>query len=446
MSYKTVPEIVSVAKRAFPYWSKLPIRDRVKHLTKFKSLIVSDMYNLTNLITVEHGKNLNEARAEIEKGLETLEYSEAGAVLMAGKKLEVSKGVYCEESHEALGVVTSICPFNFPMMVPFWTIPLALVSGNCIVVKPSEKVPRTLDRILELSQEAGFPEGVFSLAHGGVDTVNKLVTHPDIRAVTFVGSSPIAKIVGDMAQQHGKKAVCLGGANNHLVLLPDADMELAARDIVSSFCGCSGQRCMAASVLCTVGIGDDVIDNIVSIANKTPITRLIDKASTNNINQVVDRARKDPECEILLDGGTGTINTFRPTIIRVKRSMIVDGIEVPNKRHWLANTEVFGPVLVVVECNSIDDAIKHENDSEFGNGAVVYTQSGAHAEYATSRFQAGMIGVNVGVPVPREPFSFGGNNLSNVTGHHDITGMDGINFFTRKRKITTRWGGDKTIF
>jgi len=437
----SVPTIVAAAKQAFPAWSKLPVRNRVKHLTRFKSLIVADADTLATLIHEDHGKDLKEAHAELEKGLETLEYAEAGAVLLNGNKLMVSKGVYCEDSREPLGVVTSICPFNFPMMVPFWTIPLALVTGNCIVVKPSEKVPRTLDRILELSREAGIPEGVFSLAHGGTDVVNELATHPDIRAVTFVGSSPVAKIVGDMAQSHGKKAVCLGGANNHLVLLPDADMDLATQDVVASFCGCSGQRCMAASVLCVVGNQSHTVERIVEIASATTTPPLIDMMATDHVNALVDRARNDPDCEMLLDGGFGTTDSFHPSIIRLKRSVVENA-----ERHWLMTTEIFAPVLVVVECDTIDEAIRHENESEFGNGASVYTQSGANAEHATSRFNAGMIGVNVGVPVPREPFSFGGNNLSNVTGHHDITGMDGINFFTRKRKITTRWGDDKTIF
>ena len=437
----SVSKIVDTAKQSFPAWSNLPVRNRVKHISNLKSLIVADKDNLARLIHEDHGKDINEALAELEKGLETLEYAEAGALLLNGNKLMVSRGVYCEDSREPLGVVTSICPFNFPMMVPFWTIPLALVTGNCIIVKPSEKVPRTLDRILELSKEAGFPEGVFTLAHGGIDVVNELVTHPDVRAVTFVGSSPVAKIVGDMAQSHGKKAVCLGGANNHLLLLPDADMDMATHDVVASFCGCSGQRCMAASILCVVGNQPHTVKRIVDIAANTTTPPLIDAVSTEHVNALVDKASNDPNCEMLLDGGVGTTTKFNPSIIRLKRSVV--GGET---RHWLMTTEIFAPVLVVVECDTIDEAIQHENESEFGNGASVYTQSGRNAEYVTSRFNSGMLGVNVGVPVPREPFSFGGNNLSNVAGHHDITGMDGINFFTRKRKITTRWGNDKTIF
>lgn len=457
MSESCVESILDRADKAFPAWSRLTVRKRVSYLTSLKNLILRDFKELAQLIHEEHGKTIAEANAELTKGLETLEYAESALVLLCGSKIEVSTGVYCEEAYEPLGVVVSVCPFNFPMMVPFWTLPIALVTGNCIVVKPSEKVPKTMMRIFELSVEAGFPKDVFSLALGEADVVKKLITAPQVKAVTFVGSSPIAKIVGDTAQQHGKKAVCLGGANNHLVVLPDADIELAAQDIVNSFCGCSGQRCMAASVLCLVeghqdsdiqhnpksenaNIMGQLLSKLVDIVNNITVSRLISQEATDVINNAVRRAKTDECCNVLVDGEVAKGETVKPSVIEVS-----DHLKGGN-RHWLIDEELFGPVLGVVRCKNLDEAIELENNSKFGNGAVIYTQSGAKADYATRRFKAGMLGVNVGVPVPREPFSFGGNNYSNVTGHHDITGQDGINFFTRKRKVTTRWGSDKTIF
>jgi acyl-CoA reductase-like NAD-dependent aldehyde dehydrogenase len=393
--------------------------------------VFRDLDLLAQMIHEEHGKVVPEAKAEIMKGLETLEYAEAGLCLLTGSKIKVSGGVYCEDYFEPLGVVMSICPFNFPFMVPFWTWPIALVTGNCMICKPSEKVPKTMTHVHKLSQEAGFPPGVFEIVHGTSDVVNKLIASPTIKAVTFVGSSPVGKIIADLAHKHGKKSVCLGGAKNHLLVLPDADMELTTQDVVNSVCGSSGQRCLAASVVVMVG-SVDIKDRLVEIASKTEIAPVIDQDAHDRLNGYMERARNDPECEVLLDGSG---ETLKPSVIIAK-----------NKKSWVMTTELFGPIMTVIHCKTLDEAIELENSSEFGNGASVYTQSGAKADYVTRKLDAGMVAVNIGVPVPREPFSFGGHKLSNLSGYHDITGEDGIRFFTRKKKITTRWGKDEHIF
>ena len=429
-----IQDILNNANKAFESWKSLTVRKRIQYLIRLKNLIKRDFDILTELIQKEHGKLLSEAIAEVNKSIETLEYAEAGIILLSGNSLEVSNGIRCEERREPLGIVVSICPFNFPMMVPFWTIPNALMCGNCIIVKPSEKVPKTMIHIEKLFKETELPIGVFSIVQGTAPEVNELIKSPFVKAVTFVGSTPVAKIVGKMALDYGKKTLCLGGAKNHLIVLPDADMDLTADDIVRSFCGCTGQRCMAASVLITVGSMPNLINKLIDICKKFKMGKVIDDNANNRINNILNNINnKNNKYNLLLDGRG---NPLKPSII----------LHNDYKNDNILDTEIFGPVLSVIEVENLKEAIKIENNSKFGNAACIYTQSGANAEYCVKKFNSGMIGINVGVPVPREPFSFGGYNDSNPIGHHDITGKDGINFFTSKKKITTRWGNDLTIF
>jgi malonate-semialdehyde dehydrogenase (acetylating) / methylmalonate-semialdehyde dehydrogenase len=428
-----IQDILNNANKAFESWKSLTVRKRIQYLIGLKNLIKRDFDILTELIQKEHGKLLSEAIAEVNKSIETLEYAEAGIILLSGNSLEVSSGIRCEERREPLGIVVSICPFNFPMMVPFWTIPNALMCGNCIIVKPSEKVPNTMIHIDKLFKEAQFPLGVFSLVQGTAPEVNELIKSPVVKAVTFVGSTPIAKIVGKIALDYGKKTLCLGGAKNHLIVLPDADMDLTADDVVRSFCGCTGQRCMAASVLITVGSMPILLQKIMYNCEKFKMGKVIDDNANNRINNILNNVSNNNKTYNLLLDGRG--NPLKPSIIIHN-----------NYNDEILDTEIFGPVLSVIEVENLKEAINIENTSKFGNAACIYTQSGANAEYCVKKFNSGMVGINVGVPVPREPFSFGGYNDSNPIGHHDITGKDGINFFTNKKKITTRWGNDLTIF
>ena len=367
--------------------------------------------------------------------------------------LQVSSGgVYCQDQRRPLGVVVSIVPFNFPYMVPMWTLPIALVMANCVILKPSEKVPLTMHYVCQLFQQAGFPKGVIQLVQGqGADCCNALMEHELVKAVTFVGSSPIAKLVSDKCRSLDKKCTALGGAKNHLVVLSeDCHVESTVRDVTVSFAGCAGQRCMAASVLLVVGSNDKENDEIIQgIVDKAKAIEMgngpgqmgpvIDQASYEKIHKYINTSVKDHGAKILLDGrswkGDGNNsggNWVGPTIL------LHTDLSDPT-----LHEEVFGPVLSIFQCNSDDSweqAITIENANPFGNAASIYTSSGAAAEWFTSRFRASMLGVNIGIPVPREPFSFGGlYGTKSKYGDCDITGDAAIEFFSNRIKITSKW-------
>ena len=438
---------VAAAQAALPGWAGLTSKRRAAIMLKFHSLVMEHRAELVELIILENGKNRVESEGDIAKGLETVEWAAALPQIDQGRTLTVSTGVVCSETREPVGVVASIVPFNFPFMVPMWTCPIALVAGNCVLLKPSEKVPMTMDRTFELLLEAGVPRGVFQLLHGGVDAVQRLCDHPHVDALTFVGSSRVAKIVHDRARAAGKKALALGGAKNHLVAAADAPLEMAAADVVASFAGCAGQRCMAASVLLTIGAQPQLVAKIVEKAAKLKpgqaagcVGPVIDAASEARMRSIVDAAVADG-AEVLLDGrgwrGGGTEGAaaggtwFGPTVLRVPAAM---------GAHACMTAEIFGPVLCVREVAGADEALAIENGDPHGNAACIYTSSGATADYFSRRFRAGMVGVNIGVPVPREPFSFGGlEGTASKYGEHDITGDGALRFFSQLKKITTKW-------
>lgn len=319
--------------------------------------------------------------------------------------------------------------------MPFWTIPIALVAGNCVILKPSEKVPMTMQLAAALLHEAGVPRGAFQLVQGEADVVQALCDHKGIAALTFVGSSRVAELVHDRARAAGKKVLALGGAKNHLVAAADADVPMAASDIVASFAGCAGQRCMAASVLITIGEQPELLDAVVAKAAALQrgqvggcVGPVIDRASRDKILHAVDKAAQDG-AEVLLDGrawaGTGAGWWVGPTVLKLPASM---------REHECVRSEIFGPVLVVLSARDATDALAMEASDPHGNAACIYTQSGATADYFARRFSAAMVGVNIGVPVPREPFAFGGSEGSaSKFGEHDITGEGGMNFFTKVR-------------
>jgi acyl-CoA reductase-like NAD-dependent aldehyde dehydrogenase len=343
-----------------------------------------------------------------------------------------------------LGVVASIVPFNFPFMVPMWTVPIALVMGNCVIVKPSEKVPLTMRRVAELLAEAGVPPGVFSLVNGAKPAVEALIEHPTVQAVTFVGSSPVAKAVATRCRALHKKCTALGGAKNHLVALPDCDLPSAASDITVSFAGCAGQRCMAASVLLLVTEQTDLLQQVVDRASKIEpgngpghMGPVIDEGSYKKILSYIELAEKDG-AKVLLDGRgwkekqeNGGGHWIGPTIL-LHRS--------PKDKTMCE--EVFGPVLSVYVCKDWEEAVAIENASPFGNAASIYTTNGGNGDWFLSRFRAAMLGCNIGIPVPREPFSFGGlYGTHSKYGDMDITGDGGMEFFSSRIKISSKWPG-----
>ncbi len=352
----------------------------------------------------------------------------------AGEELEVSRGVVCREIHEPLGVVAGITPFNFPIMVPLWMLPQAIVGGNAFVLKPSEQVPLGSLKLAALLKEAGLPDGVFNVVHGAADVVNALCDHPTIKAIAFVGSTKVAKLVYARGSASGKSMLCLGGAKNHLIVVPDADLKVTADNVVASFTGCAGQRCMAASVLVAVGDVDHVLSAVTERAKQLEpgknLGPIINKASVERITRYIDEAEK-AGAKVVVDGRnkrpSGDGYWVGPTVI--------DGV-TPEMSAW--QDEIFGPVLSVVRVKTLDQAIELENQHPYGNAASVYTTSGAVADYVTRRVEAGMVGVNIGVPVPREPFGFGGWNQSKF-GHGNLTGLDGFHFWTRPRKVTLKW-------
>ena len=433
---------VAAAKKAFPTWSRTPIKERVQVFFRYKTLLEKNLKELAELCSEENGKTYGESVAEIEKCIELTEFATSLPQLVTGEILEVSRGVECRTEHVALGVVASIVPFNFPSMVPNWTLPNALALGNCMIMKPSEKVPLSCGRLAELLREAGLPDGVFNIVHGDVDIVNAICDHPDIEAVSFVGSTKVAKLVYQRATANLKRCLALGGAKNHLIVLPDAIPGMTAQNIAASMSGCAGQRCMAASAMIGVGNVNVIIDKICEEARKIipgeNLGAVINKASQERIEKYITEA-EDAGAKILVDGRNVTVNGKEkgtyvgPTVIdHVTPDMSV------------ATEEIFGPVISIIRTNTIDEALAIENANPYGNAASVFTQNGGMARYIIERASAGMIGVNVGVPVPREPFSFGGWNESKF-GVGDITGKSSIEFWTKLKKSTTKWNAESGV-
>lgn len=431
-----VARAVAAARAAFPAWRDTPIKERVQVLYRLKALMERDLEELAWLVSHENGKVIAEARADVLKGIECLEFGISLPNMIAGAQLDVSRGINCQVTYEPLGVCAGVVPFNFPVMVPLWMLPQALVAGNTFVLKPSEVVPYGAMKLAALLHEAGLPAGVFNTVNGGQPAVEAIADHPDIKAVGFVGSTRVARAVYARATALGKRALCLGGAKNHLLVVPDADLELTSTTVVASAYGCSGQRCMAASLMVAIGDVDPIITAVVDQARKLRLGEdmgpVISAAAAERIRGYIAGAER-LGARVLLDGraaapppGAGG-HWVGPTILDHVRPDMPAGCE-----------EIFGPVLSIIRARTVDEALAIENASTYGNAASIFTQSGAVARYCVERFEAGMCGVNIGVPVPREPFPFGGWNQSSF-GAGDMTGWDGLRFWTRPRKLTTRW-------
>jgi malonate-semialdehyde dehydrogenase (acetylating) / methylmalonate-semialdehyde dehydrogenase len=432
-----IHDAIEAADRAQFAWARLPIKERSKVLFNFRNILLRDADAIAHLKSAECGKTFDEAKAGLMKGVEVLEFALAIQNLDLGGKVEVSRGVTCEYRREPLGVIANITPFNFPAMVPMWTIPIALALGNAYVWKPSDKTPLTSMKIADALKEAGLPDGVFTVLHGGVDTVNAIIDHPLVKAIGFVGSTKVAKAVYLRGTQLGKRVLALGGAKNHIILVPDANPELSGTGISDSFTGCAGQRCMAASVLLAVGNVETHIQKIVKRAGSLELGAQIGAIITPNQAEFLRDAIGRAEAlgaKVLLDGrkakapaGYESGNWLGPTVL----DLVTPGSEA-------ATTELFGPILSIVRCKDLSEALRIEKSVEYGNACSVFTSNGAIAERVSREASAGMVGVNVGVPVPREPFSFGGINASKF-GHGDITGHQSLDFWSNVKKVTTKW-------
>jgi malonate-semialdehyde dehydrogenase (acetylating)/methylmalonate-semialdehyde dehydrogenase len=433
-----VARAVDAARRAAEGWRQTSLRERTARMFRFRELLERDLETLAHSAAAESGKTVAEGRAGVMKGIEVVEFALAIQNLDIGGAMEVSRGVTCEYRREPLGVVAGITPFNFPAMVPMWMFPIAVTVGNAFILKPSEKVPITACRLGELMVEAGFSPGVFSVVHGAAPAVEALCTHPDVAALAFVGSSAVAKKVYETGAARGKRVLALGGAKNHLIVVPDADPEMTAQSVLDSFTGCAGQRCMAASVMVAVGDVQHIVDRVVEKARALAVGpqmgAIVDHAALGRIEAAVAGAAQHG-ARLLVDG-----RGKRPDGAEYAKGSwlgptILDGVTPEMEA---AQKEIFGPVLSIVRVPTLSAAIAVENASPYGNAASVFTQSGAVAQEVAERARAGMIGVNVGVPVPREPFSFGGIGESKF-GHGDITGPSGVEFWTITKKVTRKW-------
>lgn len=434
-----MPEVdaaVKAANEAFPNWSSKTLKERVQVFFRYRALLEKHMDELTELVHIENGKTWDEAKAEIEKSIELCEFAVSMPQIVVNEVQEVSRGVECRIERKPLGVVACISPFNFPNMVPHWTVPNALVLGNTVVLKPSEMVPLSAMRMAELLKEAGLPDGCFNIVHGGKEVVEAICDHKQIEAVSFVGSTAVAKLVYIRATSNLKRCVALGGAKNHLLVLPDAHLEMTASNVVASMSGCAGQRCMAASVMVGVDQVQHIIDKMVedakTIVPGENLGSVISAAAKERIEKYISEAEA-AGAKILVDGRGATVPGKEggfyvgPTII----DYVTPDMSV-------AKEEIFGPVISIIRTKTLDEAIAIENSSNYGNAAAVFTQSGAMAKVVMEKASAGMIGVNIGVPVPREPFAFGGWNESKF-GVADITGKSSIEFWTQNKKTSTKW-------
>lgn len=432
-----VAQAVTSAQEAQSEWGSVPIKERTRIMFAFRDILLRDIDLISERVSLENGKTFGESKAGLLKGIEVLEFALSLQNLDQGGKMEVSRGVSCEYRRRPLGVVAGITPFNFPAMVPMWMIPIAITLGNAFLWKPSEKTPLTSMMIADAANEAGLPAGILTVVQGGKTTVESILDAKGVSAVGFVGSTAVAKSVYQRGSAAGKRVLALGGAKNHIFLLPDADPEIAAQGIGDAFTGCAGQRCMAASVLLAVGDVDHIIDAMIRHVSEkklgTDMGAVISKQQVEFLSKAIGEAEKKG-AKILLDGRgvqapSGYENGYwmGPTVL--------DQVKPGDQA---ACQELFGPIISIVRCRNLSEAIEVENQNPYGNAASVFTRSGPLAERVVRAANAGMLGVNIGVPVPREPFSFAGINDSKF-GHGEITGHGSLDFWSDLQKVTVKW-------
>lgn len=438
-----VDRAVAAAKAAFPAWSRTPVPRRARILFKYQQLLVDHWEELARLITLENGKSLAEARGEVQRGIECVEFACGAPHLMMGKQLpDIATNLESGMYRYPVGVVAGITPFNFPMMVPCWMFPLAIACGNTFVLKPSERTPLLANRLAELFQEAGLPDGVFHIVHGAHDVVNGLLEHKDIQAVSFVGSQPVAEYIYREASARGKRVQALAGAKNHSIVMPDADMDYTVSQIITAAYGSAGERCMACSVVVAVGeAGEALVPKLLAAADRikigdgfeedTFLGPVIRESHKERTLQYIETGEREGAL-LLRDGrrdeaAGGPGYYVGPTLF--------DGV-TDEMAIW--KDEIFAPVLSIVRTGTLEEAIELANRSEFANGACLFTRDGGHVRQFRETIDAGMLGINLGVPAPMAFFPFSGWKKS-FYGDLHANGMDGVEFFTRKKMVTARW-------
>jgi len=444
-----VDAAVQSAAEAFPAWRRTPAGERIQYLFKLKVLLEDHIDELARIITLENGKTFAEAKAELRRGIENVEVACGIPTMMQGYNLEdITPGVDEMLIRQPLGVVAAIAPFNFPAMIPFWFLPYAIACGNTFVLKPSERVPLSMRRVYELLEQTGLPKGVINIVNGGKEVVDALCDHPTVRAISFVGSTPVAKHVYQRSATAGKRMQCQGGAKNHVIVLPDADMDLARQIISDSAFGCAGQRCLAVSVAVTIGEAQRTFrDAIADAASSIQVGFGLDKGvqmgpvisrdSKQRIESLIATGVSDG-AKPVVDGRNAKIagrengNFIKPTIL--------DGVPASSS---LAHTEIFGPVLSLIHANTIDEAIEFIRKSPYGNQASLFTTSGAAARRFRYEAPAGNIGINIGVAAPMAYFPFNGWKES-FFGILHAQGKDAVEFFTESKIVIERWSRQET--
>jgi len=446
-SNNEVAAAVEAAAAAYPAWRRTPPEDRIQPLFKLKMLLEDHIEELARIITLENGKTFAESKAELRRAIENVEVACGIPMMMQGYNLEdVARGIDETMIRQPLGVVAAITPFNFPGMIPFWFLPYAIACGNTLVMKPSERVPLTMRRAFELLAQTGLPKGVVNLVNGGKSAVDTLLDHPKVRAISFVGSTPVAKYIYARAGANGKRAQCQGGAKNHVIVLPDADMKMATQIISDSAFGCAGQRCLAVSVAVTVGEAQKVFrDSILESAGSLRVGNGLDDGiqmgpvitaqSKSRVESLVELGERDG-AKVVLDGRRSKIsggekgNFVKPTVL--------DNVPVQSE---LTDTEIFGPVLSLVHANSLDEALAFLERSAYGNQASLFTSSGSAARRFRYEAPAGNIGINIGVAAPMAYFPFSGWKDSFFGVQHG-QGRDAVEFYTEKKVVVERWAAE----
>lgn len=440
-----VDAAVAAASDAFPSWASTPPVDRCGIFFRYKSLLEQEFESIATIISTEHGKTLGEARGDLRRGIQMVEYACGAPSLLMGEILpDVARGIDCEAIRRPLGVCAGIVPFNFPAMVPLWMFPLAIACGNTFVLKPSEKVPLTALRLAELFEEAGLPPGVLNLVHGGRTVVDGLIEHPLVQAVSFVGSTPVAKYIYEKGTALGKRVQAAGGAKNFILVMPDATISESVRGLVEAAFGCAGERCMSGSTAIAIGeAGDRVLPELAAAARSIRVGAAFrDKAV--DMGPVITAQHRDRVVGLIDQGigeGARVLTDGRSVSVSDAPKGFYVGPTILDQVNYempFASEEIFGPVLNVMRADNLDAAIECANRSAYGNGAAIFTNSGRAAREFKHRINAGMVGVNVAVPAPMAFFPFSGWNDS-FFGDLHMQGREGVAFYTRNKVTTTRW-------